>query len=812
MVTVVDSSLFHPMKEGPAQPWSIHLKSKRFTCTPLLAKQLNFNSPSVPLSQFFNLFESTQSLHLKQSIKQACEQGRSTELRLVLTIDKQRYLAQVEITADDKGAAELVGKLKILQKHLSQQQEMSVLRKLFDEAKNGLMVADTNHHILMVNQEFCRETEYTESELLGTHAGVIKSAQYDAAFYQKLWHAINEHQYWEGELLATTKSGGSYAHEALIQSIELGNDTKVYATTTRKIDVSMATLSHNQLSEPQIQLPNKAAFEAALEVIYQRLPTNRTLVCIAFNADMSASISPDMKAWLISQRFDSIGFDGFLGQISSSMFGLCWDSEKKVDIINSTLWSVIRRLVGTRKDDALKLAPVLTVGCSVLALDAAGPKQLLSHAIQALIANQQMATPTLYYFDRRLTQRFDRVTVLTKLLNQAIEAEKVEVYYQPIVSLPDLKVVKFEALFRANLATELEYNTQELIQIAEKNRWIDKIDNTVARQAIKDLRILQRHFNNPHLEMSINRSLHNDLLSRSCLEETLQLLIHSDVNLDQITLELTESAFFQDLDRQKMWIEKLSQAGIKIAIDDFGTGYSSFSYLLNLPVSIVKIDKLFVDNVAEGRNEQAMIDMLTTLTHKMNGKVIVEGVESIRQLNMLSRLKVDMLQGYLFSKPKSLADLLEINPANMFCHLASHVYRDTPLTAISIMATEFITVGLDDRLAKLKTLFERHSIQHLVVIENSQCQGIVDRAALYEAISPYLNSKSEQQRDTITLNKRAHQIMNSSPTIMPSTATQEECHQWLLKHPHDMIIVTGSVGVCVGVITSKELLESLQPS
>ncbi|MDO6524065.1 EAL domain-containing protein [Motilimonas sp. 1_MG-2023] len=812
MATVIDSSLFHSMREEAAESWSIQLQKQLFSCSIVLAKQLKLTSNNVSLSQFLALCDKSQTHLLKQAIKTACEQGLATQLHLIFSIDKQRYLAECSIEKGEAGTANLHGHLKLLQCYLSHEQETTLLKTLFNETKNGLMVADINHHILMVNKEFCRETEFTEMELLGTHAGVIKSSRYDSDFYSKLWDAVNQHGYWEGELLAQTKHGNSYAHHALIKRIMLANNMKVYATTTRKLDVSLAALSNQQAIEPHIRLPDKKAFSAELERLYQSLPSNQTIVCIAFNANMSSSISDDMKAWLISQRFDSMAFNGFLGQINPSLYGLCWCSEKKVDIINTTLWSIIRRLVGTRKDDALKLAPVMTVGCSVLALDATSPKQLLAHAIQSLIANQQQLSSTLYYFDRRLSHRFERVTVLTKLLDNALQAERIEVFYQPIVTLPGLKVVKFEALFRTHLDTGMEYSTQELIQIAEKNLWIDRIDATVARQALQDLPKLQRHFNNPNLEMSINRSLHNDLVSQSCLEETLQILSYSGADLNNVTLELTESAFFQDLTRQKQWINKLSKIGVKIAIDDFGTGYSSFSYLLNLPVSIVKIDKLFVDNLKENSCELAMIEMLSALTHKIGGKVIVEGVESVQQLNILSRVKVDMLQGYLFSKPRNLADTLQLESENTFVHLTPHVYCHAELTAADVMEKDFIAISLDDRLRKVKQLFAQHPVDHLVVIENSQCQGIVTRAALFQALSPYINTKSEQHRDAVTLNKRAHQIMEKSPKTMMTTSPIEQCSQWLLEHSQDIIIVTGSVDVCMGVITAKEMLRQLIPN
>ncbi|MCE2572858.1 EAL domain-containing protein [Motilimonas eburnea] len=805
MHTVIDPSLFHALFNQAAQPWSIQLKKQRFICSETLATSLGLHSVNISLTELFALLDEANVFRCKEAIKRASETGKTQQRKLVVQVANTPYLIDLKINQGQIGAISLHGTMQILVQFLKPEQELYLLKKLFHESKNGLMVADTNHYVLMANQEFCYETGYQGDELIGVHASAIKSNHYDQDFYQKLWDNINRHGYWEGELLAKTKSGQDYAHEALIKCIEI-DGKNFYATTTRKLDASLASLAQQKAHQPAITLPNKADFEAQLEQLYLGLRSDRTLVCMAFNAAMSGTISPEMQAWLISQRFDSMNVDGYLAQLSPSMFGLFWQSEKKVDKINAVLWSIMRRLSGTRKDDALKLAPVLTVGCSVLAIDATSPKQLLAHAIQALIANQQQSSPTLYYFDRRLSKRFDRVAKLTKLLDQALQADKIEVYYQPIVRLPELTICKFEALFRTNLETDIEYNTQELIQIAEKNGWIDRIDATVARLAMRDLPILQQHFNDNNIGISINRSLQSDLLNVSCLEETVQILSNANTNLEQVTLELTESAFFQDLSRQKVWIDKLRSIGVQLAIDDFGTGYSSFSYLLNLPVSIIKIDKLFIDNIKPASAEMAMIDMLTTLSHKMGGKVIVEGVESAPQLTLLSQLNVDMLQGYLFSQPKSLAEILNDKGKAHYGHLAHHLYHAPPQTAAEVMTTTFISLGIDDRLSKAKALFDHHDIQHLVVIENSQCRGILTRSQLMAELSPYLDTKSEQQRDKLTLNKRIHQVMNKNPKTLPSNTPIALCHQWLQAHWHDVIVVHGSVNVCLGVITAKELL------
>jgi EAL domain-containing protein (putative c-di-GMP-specific phosphodiesterase class I) len=126
---------------------------------------------------------------------------------------------------------------------------------------------------------------------------------------------------------------------------------------------------------------------------------------------------------------------------------------------------------------------------------------------------------------------------------------------------------------------------------------------------------------------------------------------------DWLTLEMTESMYITDGQRALMVLKDLKALGVKVALDDFGTGYSSLSYLLDFPVDIVKIDRRFVDGLGRDRASQAIVIAIIQLAHHLGLSVVAEGVETVGQHRVLSRLGCGFCQGFYFARPMHPANI-----------------------------------------------------------------------------------------------------------------------------------------------------------
>ncbi|MDW3203782.1 EAL domain-containing protein, partial [Vibrio sp. 1865] len=164
---------------------------------------------------------------------------------------------------------------------------------------------------------------------------------------------------------------------------------------------------------------------------------------------------------------------------------------------------------------------------------------------------------------------------------------------------------------------------------------IAALDDVVCQTALKQWSHLQKIYGE-NIGLSINRSLNTKLDSLQVLQRSLDLIKASDVNPKLVTIELTETAYFEQDEEHAFALEQIRQEGIQIAIDDFGTGYSSFSYLEEGQFDVLKIDRKFVKNIHEGSTSYNIVKTITDLAHKLNVEVVAEGVESQRELEVLA--------------------------------------------------------------------------------------------------------------------------------------------------------------------------------
>tara|TARA_R110001583_G_scaffold69129_1_gene196153 strand:- start:1423 stop:3876 length:2454 start_codon:yes stop_codon:yes gene_type:complete len=787
--------------------WQFDLKTGLFECDEVLIELLSPEKKSFTLPQLFSAFDRRRVGELKVNFKAVIDDKKPYKTSILINIKDKRFLVNFSFAYGANKTSTITGEIAFLVAFPSIDEEEELVKVLFNRASNAILITDKKHTIIKVNEQFLRNSGYKNEELIGRHVGILRSGQYSEEFYHKLWGIVDKEKIWIGELLAKNKEGEIGAHDVKMLRIELSQNNHFYMTESKKLDFSTQFLANNPL-DPSLSkncLLPKADFTDKLDEQFKLLTKNETLVTAAFKVTLLQKVSPSMVKWLISQRFSESRHIGVLGEVSSDIFVGMWVVEKNADKVNHLLQDMLKALGGGSQANELDLVSIINMGASVLSVDAKSTQQLIAHSVQILITSPNKNESVINYFDPRLSKRFNKRTTLSKLLYKALQANKVEVYYQPIADMKEMCIVKFEALMRITLDTDIKYNTQELIEIAEQYGWIDKIDTAVTKIALRDIKKIRKHYLKDDIGITINRSLSNDKVSNCCLEDTLNLLTKSSIDLNTVTIELTESALFDNLDRQRTWVEKLRKLGVSVALDDFGTGYSSFTYLNKLPVNIVKIDRSFVTNITLNSNEYMMIEMLCRLTHKMGGKVIAEGIETEDELLLLSRVNVDMLQGYIFSKPISLEEIIR-GPRNPFkTELLDLCFKPQQVFASEIMSQEFFTIATDERLLEAKEAFAEHKVDYLLVLERRRCVGVLLKSELDKALSPYLGTKSEQKRDLLTLEKRIHQVMHKDIHTFKENDSLEAIETTLLEKTDEIIIINNDLKHCVGIITANIL-------
>jgi len=237
-------------------------------------------------------------------------------------------------------------------------------------------------------------------------------------------------------------------------------------------------------------------------------------------------------------------------------------------------------------------------------------------------------------------------------ITQAIEKDQFGPYLQPIVSLPDQKLIGFEALIRWHHPTKGMIPPLEFIPVAERTNIVWHLDMLVLRSACRIVQEVQKAAGNigRKLYVSVNLSgVHFD--SEDFSRQIAAIVRDSGVDPAQIVLEITESALMGDPMVAEKVLQDLRKLGLTIALDDFGTGYSSLGYLHRFSIDILKIDRSFVQDIHNNGKSLDVVRAIVSLAKTFNLSIVGEGIESEKEIYSLAGLGCNHGQGYLFSKP-----------------------------------------------------------------------------------------------------------------------------------------------------------------
>lgn len=291
-----------------------------------------------------------------------------------------------------------------------------------------------------------------------------------------------------------------------------------------------------------------------------------------------------------------------------------------------------------------------SIGITVFPDDANDIDELIKRADQALYIAKDRGRNQFGYFTPEMQTASVHRMRLTNDLRSAMNRDELEVYFQPIVDLATGRIEKAEALLRWNHPELGLIDPSEFVPLAESSGLIlhfgDWIFERVAH-AVKKWRALY----GPNFQVSINQSplefqRHDDRYARwiSRLEEL-------ELPGQGIVLEITEGLLLDASSNVIDKLQRLREAGVEIALDDFGTGYSSLAYLQKFHIDYLKIDRTFTQNLTIGSDNLALCEAIIMMAHKLDLKVIAEGVETPEQHRLLQMADCDYDQGYLFSRP-----------------------------------------------------------------------------------------------------------------------------------------------------------------
>lgn len=296
-----------------------------------------------------------------------------------------------------------------------------------------------------------------------------------------------------------------------------------------------------------------------------------------------------------------------------------------------------------------------SIGIVLYPRDGKDVDEILKNADTALYAVKNDGKNSWLYYNPVMQATMIHRLSLEQSLRDALFNDELSLHYQPIVNVIDGKVRGFEALLRWQSSNYGVVPPMTFIPIAEECGLIIPIGNWVLRNAsLFALRLLERGYEDffVAVNISVKQLTHPDFVAniRGLLAET-------GLPAAYLELEITETVLMDAVEESVKKLMELKELGVKLALDDFGTGYSSLTYLKQLPIEVLKIDRSFVADLTNSEKTPGMIESIIQLSHRLGIQVVAEGVETSEQRTSLQGYKCDMTQGYLTCRPVPDTDI-----------------------------------------------------------------------------------------------------------------------------------------------------------
>lgn len=526
-----------------------------------------------------------------------------------------------------------------LQEHYLE--ELQLAAEVFDQSYEGILITDKDAKIVDVNAAFERIAGYSKSELLGKNPRLLKSGQQGPEIYQAMWQDLTSKGFWQGEVWNKRKDGKKFAVTISISAIYDNSSPP----QVRNYLALSADITHIKDNETKLQylahydtltgLPNRLLLTERLQQTIKQADKEKSLLALAYLDldgfkvinDQHGHDIGDLVLIELSRRMKKvIGKHDILARIGGDEFVLVItqliskkDSEP---LLNSLLEITSSTLI--INDQVLKLSA--SIGVSFYPSDKVDGEQLLRHADQAMYAAKQLGKNCYSIFDPQEDRVIRNLSAQIKEIQQALDNNEFELFYQPKVNTRNSFLIGAEALIRWNHPKKGLLAPGQFLPAIKNHLVMLDVGRWVMKTAVSQLNTWQENEITCPISINMNSEL---LQEESFINELSQLLAdYPTVNPASLEIEVLETTAVEDFGSVSKTLQSIRNLGVQISIDDFGTGYSSLSYLKHLPVNTLKIDQSFVRDLLDDSDDLAIVKSVISMAAAFKLTVIAEGVET----------------------------------------------------------------------------------------------------------------------------------------------------------------------------------------
>ena len=538
---------------------------------------------------------------------------------------------------------------------------------VFENTTEGIMITDADNRILSVNRAFTEITGYSEEEARGRRPGFLKSGRQDRDFYRAMWMQLNETGRWRGEVSNRRKDGELYVEWLSISLIHdaagmVKNHIGIFSdiTDARRSQEEIEQLTHYDLLTG---LPNLVLLRAQLDQALRSaqvagLPLALLMLKLNGFKRIVSSYGHDVGDRLltgVAQRLRAeLPADATLARSTGDTFILVLELERASA---SPTLQAVELQQALREGIDVGAPGRISMGCSIgivlYPVDAENASELLRNAESALHRAKTAGPSSIAFYQPEMTEAATRRIELEQSLREALAGDEFELHFQPKFDLEQAAVVGAEALIRWRRGSGDLVPPGEFMPVVEHSDLVHDVGRWVLLEAARTV----RHWADagmPPMRVSVNVS--SAMITQGGLADAIETITTSvGIKPSLLELEVLENVLLADPERAEAELRAIRGLGVTIAMDDFGTGYSSLGYLKRFPVDVLKIDQSFIAGLLPNSDDLAIVRSTISMAHHLGLLVVAEGVNDDRQVDLLTTLGCDLLQGYLIGKPVTAA-------------------------------------------------------------------------------------------------------------------------------------------------------------
>jgi diguanylate cyclase (GGDEF)-like protein/PAS domain S-box-containing protein len=544
-----------------------------------------------------------------------------------------------------------------------------VANRVFEAASEGILTIDAERRIEAVNPAFTRITGYRAAQAIGKPSRIMADGGARAGAIRDMLAQLAQSDRWEGELLDRRQNGEWYPAWLSISAVRdtdknLTNYVVVFTDNTRRKEAEARLhflANHDNLTgtlnrsgmlakfADQIELARADGRQLALLFIdLDRFKTvNDTLGHVAGDqllATAADRMRRQLKGSDILARLGGDEFTVLLDELPSLAFAA----------------KVAERLIGCMSQPFMiggqEMFVTASIGVACYPGDGNDATTLLKNADAAMYRAKERGRNTFQFFSKDMDSRSFEKLLLENSLRHALARNEFELYYQPQIATATGRLTGVEVLIRWHHPELGLMQPETFIALAEQTGLIVPIGAWVLQEACRQCKAWLDHgFEIQHVAVNLSA---RQFSADGLLDTVRASLDNSGLPSTMLELEITESTIMHNPEEAVKLLHRLREMGVALSIDDFGTGYSSLASLKQYPLDSLKIDRSFVNGIPHDADDVAITEAIIAIGHKMQLKVVAEGVETAEQFAFLRDAGCEIAQGYLLGRPMPAAEFM----------------------------------------------------------------------------------------------------------------------------------------------------------